>query len=115
MIKYFIVCENEYEDGSFYEVLTDYDMNTETSRWDVNDDSSSSVMSFLDYYIKDSEGYEPPPQLFNSEKEAKEVLNIIKAHDEPNITRQKIKEIIYYIVCSKFKIVPQELVRFIEA
>ena len=99
--SYIIFSEYVYEDGeSSFHYLIDWDRSKEDSTWSTEYHDSSSVMSFIDCIIKEKDL--ETPIVFETKKEAKEVVEIIKAYDDPNdLKRERVAEVNYYLVFAK--------------
>ena len=98
--NYIIFSEYVYEDGeSSFHYLIDWDYSKEDSTWSTQYHDSSSVMSFIDCLIKEREPALETPIVFETKKEAKEVIEIIKAYDDPNDLKiERVAEVNYYLV-----------------
>jgi len=96
MKKFFIVCEIHSPETIEYVHLQTYSEKTEVSIWyrDVID-VPVDVNSAVDSIVKLCSSFQwEPPHYFDTLKDAKEAVEILKAHDDPSVN-QKYK---YHIV-----------------
>lgn len=123
MNLFFIICEYEYRHTEVdYFVLTEWEKELEESYWEVSFESYRvnqrySLENLVNYYIElCSKNQERFPFFFNSLKEAKEVVDIIKAHDDPEEKKEMdLKFYRYHIIKSEIKCFPAKFLESFEA
>lgn len=104
MKKFFIVCEIHSPETIEYGLLLTYCEKTEKSIWygDVID-VAVDVNSAVDSIVKLCSHFQwEPPHYFDTLKDAKDAVEILKAHDDPSVN-QKDK---YHIVTCQTITIP---------
>jgi hypothetical protein len=112
-MNYFIVCEFDTKLVTKFNYLVGWDAIIEESDWSSNPISqiSTDLDSYLDSILERVKSFEwPEPYFFTSSEKAKKVIDIIRSYDIPS----EVSNCHYYLVDTKIRVVPKQIIKVTE-